>query len=96
MRRSVLLLPLVLVACNKEPSFDERYAKAANEVQARAKAMDEDIVKSDAAAKAAGADAGGNPVPGTAVRPGGKIPPTDPVPLPDTVKPSNAPPSSGE
>ena len=96
MRRLALLLPLVLAACNKEPSFDERYEQAANEVQARAKAMDEDIVKSDAAAKAAGADAEGNSVAGAAIPPGGKLPPTDPVPLPDPAKPSNARPSSGE
>lgn len=65
MRWLVPLLPLILAACDKEPSFDDRYARAANEIQARANAMDDDIAKSDAAAKAAGADV---PLPDTAKR----------------------------
>lgn len=71
MRRLALLMPLLLAACHDEPSFDERYDKAAKEIDARAKAMDKDIAESERAAKAA----------------------SD---LPDTAKPSNAPPSSGE
>lgn len=57
MRRIAILLPLAVAACDKEPSFDDRYARAANEIQARANAMDDDIASSDAAANAAGADA---------------------------------------
>jgi len=93
MRRLAILLPLLLAACHQEPSFDERYDKAAKEIDARAKAMDKDIVESEKAAKAAG-DVRSKP--GTAIEPGGKVPRTKPVPLPDTAKPSNAPPSSGE
>lgn len=49
MRRAVFLLtaPLLLAACHKEPDFEERYHKAAEEIEARAKAMDADIAKSD-------------------------------------------------
>ena len=49
MRRLALLLPLFLAACHEEPSFDERYGKAAKEIEARAKAMDADIAESAAA-----------------------------------------------
>lgn len=53
MRAAVLLVPLLLLAaCKDEPHFDERYDKAAKEIEARAKAMDADIAKSDAAAAA--------------------------------------------
>lgn len=52
MRRAVFLLtaPLLLAACHKEPDFEERYHKAAEEIEARAKAMDADIAKSGAVA----------------------------------------------
>ncbi len=50
MRVAVLLVPLLLAACKDEPRFEERYDKAAKEIEARAKAMDADIAKSDAAA----------------------------------------------
>lgn len=93
MRRLAILLPLLLAACHREPSFDERYDKAAKEIDARAKAMDKDIAESEKAAKAVGE---APPRPGTAIEPGGKIPRTEPAPLPDTAKPSSAPPSSGE
>ena len=93
MRRLAILLPLLLAACHQEPSFDERYDKAAKEIDARAKAMDKDIAESEKAEKAAGEYPS---EPAVAVEPGGKIPRTDPVPLPDTAKPSSAPPSSGE
>lgn len=52
MRRLALLLPLLLAACHKEPSFDERYDKAANEIEERAKAMDADIAESEKAVEA--------------------------------------------
>lgn len=58
MRRLLLIAPFLLTACNKEPDFDERYDKAAQEVEARAKAMDADIAASEAAAKATGEKAG--------------------------------------
>ncbi|MBR2172310.1 hypothetical protein [Sphingopyxis sp.] len=57
MRAAVLLVPLLLLAaCKDEPRFEERYDKAAKEIEARAKAMDADIAKSDAAAAAASED----------------------------------------
>lgn len=53
MRGLVLLPMLLLAACHDEPSFDERYDKAAKEVEARAKQMDADIAEADKAAAAA-------------------------------------------
>ena len=51
MRAGILLVPLfLLAACKEEPRFDERYDKAAKEIEARALAMDADIAKSDEAA----------------------------------------------
>ncbi len=94
MRGVLLLLPLLLLAgCKDEPDFEMRYDKAAEEIEARAKAMDADIAESEAAAKAAG-DA--EPVFEPGVEPGGKIPRVSPEPLPETVNPTNPPPSSGE
>ena len=52
MRALVLLPMLLLAACHDEPSFDERYDKAAKEVEARAKRMDADIAEADKAAAA--------------------------------------------
>ncbi|WP_447930964.1 hypothetical protein [Sphingopyxis fribergensis] len=57
MRAGVLLVPmLLLAACKDEPRFEERYDKAAKEIEARAKAMDADIAKSDEAAAAVSED----------------------------------------
>jgi hypothetical protein len=57
MRRAVMLLPLMLLtACKDEPDFESRYDNAAKEIEARAKAMDADIAKSDQAAAAASQD----------------------------------------
>ena len=57
MRAAVLLVPLLLLAgCKDEPAFEERYDKAAKEIETRAKAMDADIAKSDEAAAAASED----------------------------------------
>jgi len=56
MRAALLLLPLLLAACEKEPKFEDRYDKAAKEIEARAKAMDADIAAADMAAKDAGED----------------------------------------
>jgi peptidoglycan hydrolase CwlO-like protein len=54
MRAAVLLVPLLLLTgCKDEPRFEDRYDKAAKEIEARAKAMDADIAKSDEAAAAA-------------------------------------------
>ena len=51
MRATILFFSvLLLAACKDEPQFDDRYAKAAKEIEARAKAMDADIAKADAAA----------------------------------------------
>ncbi|MBB6424411.1 hypothetical protein [Sphingopyxis sp. JAI128] len=57
MRAAILFLSVLLLsACEDEPRFDERYDKAATEIEARAKAMDADIAKSDQAAPAASKD----------------------------------------
>lgn len=54
MRAAVILMPLLLLsACKDEPRFEDRYDKAAKEIEARATAMDADIAKSDEAAAAA-------------------------------------------
>lgn len=52
MRRAALLLPLLLAACHQEPDFDDRYDRAAKEVEARARAMDADIAETERAAAA--------------------------------------------
>ena len=52
MRRIVVLLPFLLAACHEAPSFDERYDKAAKDIELRAKAMDADIAESEKAAAA--------------------------------------------
>jgi hypothetical protein len=55
MRAGVLLVPLLLLAaCKEEPHFDERYDKAAKEIEARAKAMDADIAESEKPVAATG------------------------------------------
>lgn len=57
MRTAFLAASLsLLAACKDEPRFDDRYDKAAKEIEARAKAMDADIAKSDKAAAAASKD----------------------------------------
>ncbi|HEV2599693.1 hypothetical protein [Sphingopyxis sp.] len=57
MRAAFMSVPLLLLAaCKDEPRFDDRYDKAAKEIEARAKAMDADIAKSDQAATAASKD----------------------------------------
>lgn len=54
MRAAPLIVSvLLLAACKEEPRFEDRYDKAAKEIEARAKAMDADIAKSDEAAAAA-------------------------------------------
>ena len=91
MRGAVILLPLLLLAgCKNEPNFESRYDKAAEEIEARAKAMDAAIAESEAAA--------GEPraTPAPKVEPGGKIPRVSPERLPETVNPTNPPASSGE
>ena len=60
MRGAPILLVLLLAACHREPDFDERYDKAAKEIEARARTMDADIAEAE---KAAAASTG--PVAGT-------------------------------
>ena len=94
MRGAMILLPLILLAgCKDEPDFEARYDKAAEEIEARAKAMDAAIAESETAAAARG-DAGATAAP--KIEPGGKIPRMPPEPLPETANPTNPPPSSGE
>lgn len=64
MRRLVLVLPLLLGACHTEPAFDERYDKAAKEIEARAKTMDADIAEAEKAAAAT--DPGAKALPASA------------------------------
>ena len=53
MRAAILIGPLLLLAaCKDEPDFDARYAKAAKEIEARARAMDADIAEAEKAAAA--------------------------------------------
>ena len=57
MRGAMILLPFLLLAgCKDEPDFEARYDKAAEEIEARAKAMDVDIAESEEAAAAASRD----------------------------------------
>ena len=63
MRRLALMLPLLLAACHKEPAFDERYDKAAKEIEARAKTMDADIAEAEKAAAATDPEAKPLPAP---------------------------------
>ena len=94
MRGAMILLPLLLLAgCKDEPDFEARYDKAAEEIEARAKAMDAAIVESEAAAAAAGEP---RATPAPKVEPGGKIPRVSPERLPETVNPTNPPASTGE
>jgi len=94
MRRAMILLPLLLLAgCKNEPNFEARYDKAAEEIESRAKAMDAAIAESETAAKAAGET---RAAPTRNTEPGGKIPRVSPESLPETVKPTNPPASSGE
>jgi hypothetical protein len=41
--RVVFALVLGLAACNTEPSFEERYGRSANEIEARAQNIDEAV-----------------------------------------------------
>lgn len=50
MRLAMLLPILLLAACQDEPDFDARYEAAAEEIEARAKAMEADIAEARAAA----------------------------------------------
>ena len=71
MRRALMLLPLfALAACKPQPDFDQRYDKAASDIEARARAMDKDLTEADKAAAAAapgnGAQTKGLPAASTA------------------------------
>ena len=57
MRGVMILLPLLLLAgCKDEPDFEARYDKAAEEIEARAKAMEAAIAESEEAAATASGD----------------------------------------
>lgn len=43
MRIGACLFVLILVACDREPSFDERYADMANNIQGQASEMDSQL-----------------------------------------------------
>ncbi|WP_447762895.1 hypothetical protein [Sphingopyxis panaciterrae] len=58
MRRVLILLPLLLAACEREPAFDDRYDTTAKEIEARAKAMDAEISATEKAANGANKTAG--------------------------------------
>ena len=63
MRGVLLFLPLLLAACHREPDFDERYDKAAKEIEARAKTMDADIAEAEKAAAATAPETKALPAP---------------------------------
>lgn len=46
MRRLAILLPLVLSACEREKSFDERYEIAQDEIKNKAKELDQELTPS--------------------------------------------------
>ena len=43
MRRAFAIALLLLAACRSEPSFDERYERAEEEINAKAAELDEDL-----------------------------------------------------
>lgn len=49
MRGAVVLLPLILWACDSEPSFDERYDKAQTQIRDQAKEIDAELAKRERA-----------------------------------------------
>lgn len=54
MRVVIPALALALCACSSEPSFDERYSEAENEIEERARELDEQLQNADANVAAAG------------------------------------------
>lgn len=81
MRRLPIIAALLLAGCRSEPSFDERFDKASQEVEARARAMDKDVAAADRAAALTGD--------------GAKVAAAKQS-LPAAADPPKAPPSSGE
>jgi hypothetical protein len=55
----LLLLLLLLPACQREPSFDERYAKAEKSIRDKAHELDADLAKREKAAREAEAAVAG-------------------------------------
>jgi PBP1b-binding outer membrane lipoprotein LpoB len=61
MRVLVLIGALLLTGCNREPSFDERYAKAEKTIREKAAEMDAELAERERlASEAAGENAGRN------------------------------------
>ncbi len=54
MRIAVLAVAVALCACSREPSFDERYSGAENEIEERARELDEQLQEADSNGAAAG------------------------------------------
>lgn len=55
---SMLLVLLLLLGCGRQPDFDERYAKASQQLEASATAIDAEIAASASASDAAAAITG--------------------------------------
>ncbi len=43
MRLAIAALTLALCACSREPSFDERFSESENEIEDRARELDEQL-----------------------------------------------------
>jgi hypothetical protein len=52
MRAAALVLLVLLAACKREPSFDERYAKVAHDLRSKSLAIDAELASEAAEASA--------------------------------------------
>jgi len=55
MRAALASLVLLLAACNREPSFDERYARAEKSIRDKARDIDADLARRENLASEAAA-----------------------------------------